>query len=130
MIRQGTDYRDERNGAYEAVNANGKPQPHQVREDVSPHQAAQWGADVRPLPRLRTKMPCLRADTPPEGTVHVEGSDAAACECGELQSDVRRRSSWPNGSALLQVADQGRRSKWRAKTAVRCTREWRDLPPP
>jgi|tagenome__1003787_1003787.scaffolds.fasta_scaffold20877629_3 hypothetical protein len=47
MVRQGTDYRDERNGAYDAVSATGKRQPHQVRENISPHQAAQWGADVR-----------------------------------------------------------------------------------
>jgi len=46
------DFVDKRGGAYDHVNAAGKPQPDQVRDKATSHQKAQWGADVRsePLP--------------------------------------------------------------------------------
>jgi hypothetical protein len=44
------DNRDLRDGAYDPVNDFGKPQPHQIRQAITPHQAAQPGADVRPDP--------------------------------------------------------------------------------
>jgi len=47
-----TDLRDHRSGAYDAVTEAGKPQPEQVKEAITPHQAAQPGADVRPDPVL------------------------------------------------------------------------------
>jgi len=46
------DLRDHRSGAYDAVNETGKPQPEQVKQAITPHQAAQPGADVRPNPVL------------------------------------------------------------------------------
>jgi hypothetical protein len=46
----GTDFRDTRSGAYDAVNEPGRPAPDQVQEATTPHQAAQGGADVRPEP--------------------------------------------------------------------------------
>jgi hypothetical protein len=46
------DLRDNRSGAYDAVNEAGKPQPEQVKQAVTAHQAAQPGADVRPDPVL------------------------------------------------------------------------------
>jgi hypothetical protein len=46
----GEDNRDLRHGAYGPVNDFGKPQPHQVRQAITPHQATQPGADVRPDP--------------------------------------------------------------------------------
>jgi hypothetical protein len=45
-----SDYRDTRGGAYGQVNDFGNPQPRQVRDQETPHQKAQWGADVRPDP--------------------------------------------------------------------------------
>jgi hypothetical protein len=45
-----SDLRDTRSGAYDAVSPEGNRQPHQVREAVTPHEAAQGGADVRPEP--------------------------------------------------------------------------------
>jgi len=65
-----TDLRDERSGAYDAVNEAGRPQPHQVSESITPHQAAQPGADVRPesLPATAPVLPeGLRR--PPKGPV-------------------------------------------------------------
>lgn len=46
----GTDFRDTRSGAYDAVNDAGRPMPDQVRDATTPHEAAQQGADVRPEP--------------------------------------------------------------------------------
>ena len=43
-----TDYVDKRGGAYDPVTKAGNPQPSQVKENATPHQQAQWGADVRP----------------------------------------------------------------------------------
>ena len=43
------DDRDLRAGAYDPVNELGKPQPHQIRQAMTLHQAAQPGADVRPF---------------------------------------------------------------------------------
>ena len=45
-----SDYRDTRGGAYDHVNDFGNPQPPQVQDQETPHQKAQWGADVRPDP--------------------------------------------------------------------------------
>jgi hypothetical protein len=42
------DLRDNRSGAYDPVNEAGKPQPPQIQQVITPHQAAQPGADVRP----------------------------------------------------------------------------------
>ena len=41
---------DLRAGAYDPVNELGKPRPHQIRQAMTLHQAAQPGADVRPDP--------------------------------------------------------------------------------
>ncbi|WP_407176134.1 hypothetical protein [Bradyrhizobium sp. STM 3562] len=46
----GTDFRDVRSGSYDAINDAGRPQPDQVHEAITPHEAAQDGADVRPEP--------------------------------------------------------------------------------
>jgi hypothetical protein len=48
MAKKQADYRDKRNGAYDAVSSAGNRQPDQVRELITPHEAAQVGADVRP----------------------------------------------------------------------------------
>jgi hypothetical protein len=55
----GTDNRDIRSGAYDPVNENGLPQPHQVKDKSTPHQKAQWGADVRAeaLPGTEPALP-------------------------------------------------------------------------
>ena len=45
-----TDHRDQRAGAYDGVNKAGTPQADQVGELLTPHQAMQPGADVRPEP--------------------------------------------------------------------------------
>lgn len=42
--------RDTRGGAYEPISKEGNPQPDQVKERPSPHEQAQWGADVRAEP--------------------------------------------------------------------------------
>jgi len=47
MSKAGTDYRDIRSGAYDPISKDGLPQPEQVRDKTTPHQAAQGGADVR-----------------------------------------------------------------------------------
>ncbi len=57
----GTDFRDTRSGAYDKVNDAGRPQPDQVHEAITPHEAEQDGADVRPEP-LPSQEPVL-----PEG---------------------------------------------------------------
>jgi len=43
-----TDHRDQRAGGYDGVNKAGTPQADQVGELLTPHQAMQPGADVRP----------------------------------------------------------------------------------
>jgi hypothetical protein len=43
-----SDLRDNRSGAYDAVTKTGAPQPDQPKERATPHQKAQFGADVRP----------------------------------------------------------------------------------
>lgn len=55
----GTEFRDLRSGVYDAVNDAGRPAPDQVREAVTPHQAAQDGADVRgdPEPSKEAALP-------------------------------------------------------------------------
>jgi hypothetical protein len=58
MSKAGTDYRDIRSGAYDRVSKDGMPQPEQVRDKTSPHQAAQGGADVRAeLPGTEPVLP-------------------------------------------------------------------------
>ncbi len=47
MRRAGTDGLDARRGAYDPVSADGLPQPDQVKDRSTPHEKAQWGADVR-----------------------------------------------------------------------------------
>lgn len=44
------DERDTRGGAYDPVSATGNSQPSPVRDNPTPHEKAQWGADVRPEP--------------------------------------------------------------------------------
>jgi hypothetical protein len=48
---QHSDFRDKRGGAYDPVTPDGNPQPPQVRDKETPHQKAQWGAEVRPEPQ-------------------------------------------------------------------------------
>ena len=59
LRREGTDYTDERRGTYDPVSKDGLPQPFQVRDETSPHQKAQWGADVRadPEPGVEPVLP-------------------------------------------------------------------------
>ena len=45
-----SDFVDKQGGAYDHVTDAGNPQPHQVKDKATPHQTAQWGADVRPEP--------------------------------------------------------------------------------
>jgi hypothetical protein len=47
MSKFETDNVDIRSGAYDPITKEGLPQPHQVKEKVSPHQKEQPGADVR-----------------------------------------------------------------------------------
>ena len=55
----GTDFRDTRSGAYDAVNEAGRPAPDQVHEAITPHEASQHGADVRsqPMPSEEEVLP-------------------------------------------------------------------------
>jgi hypothetical protein len=59
MARPGIDTRDIRNGAYDPVNKDGLPQSEQVKDKATPHEKAQWGADVRadPLPGTEPVLP-------------------------------------------------------------------------
>ena len=68
----GEDNRDLRDGAYDPVNDFGKPQPHQVRQAITPHQAAQPGADVRPdpLPSANDALP-ERLRRAPQGPLNA-----------------------------------------------------------
>lgn len=45
-----SNFRDARGGAYDQVDKFGNPQPPQVKDRMTPHEKAQWGADVRPEP--------------------------------------------------------------------------------
>jgi hypothetical protein len=54
------DNRDLRAGAYDRVNDLGKLQPHPIRQAMTPHQAAQPGADVRPDPLPSRDDVCFR----------------------------------------------------------------------
>lgn len=47
MSKFSTDNRDKRSGAYDPIDKDGLPQPHQVKDRATPHEAAQRGADVR-----------------------------------------------------------------------------------
>ncbi len=47
MSKHHTDNRDLRSGAYDPITREGLPQPHQVRDRTTPHEAAQHGAEVR-----------------------------------------------------------------------------------
>jgi hypothetical protein len=57
--KQGVDTRDIRSGAYDPVTKQGLPQAPQVRDASTPHERAQWGADVRaePLPGTEPVLP-------------------------------------------------------------------------
>ena len=59
MRKTGVDTRDDRRGAYDPVSKDGLPQPQQVKDATTPHQAEQWGADVRaePLPGTEPVLP-------------------------------------------------------------------------
>lgn len=59
MGKYGTDTRDIRGGTYDPINRDGLPQSHQVRDKMTPHEKAQWGADVRadPLPGTEPVLP-------------------------------------------------------------------------
>ena len=61
MATEPTDTRDIRSGAYDPVSIEGLPQPDQVRDNTTPHEQQQWGADVR-APALPGSAPVL-----PEG---------------------------------------------------------------
>jgi hypothetical protein len=71
MSKTGTDNRDIRHGAYDPVSKDGLPQPHQVKDRTNPHQAEQWGADVRaaPLPGAEPVLP-ERLVRPPQGPLN------------------------------------------------------------
>jgi hypothetical protein len=47
MSKFSTDNRDKRSGAYDPIDKDGLPQPHQVKDRTTPYEAAQPGADVR-----------------------------------------------------------------------------------
>ena len=53
------DTRDIRSGAYDPINKDGLPQAQQVKDATTPHEQAQWGADVRadPLPGTEPVLP-------------------------------------------------------------------------
>ncbi|GLH79093.1 hypothetical protein SSBR45G_40020 [Bradyrhizobium sp. SSBR45G] len=55
----GRDTRDLRSGAYDPVSKAGLPQPHQVKDETTPRQREQWGADLRaePLPGTEPVLP-------------------------------------------------------------------------
>nr|WP_083543302.1 hypothetical protein [Bradyrhizobium sp. CCGE-LA001] len=59
MSKSGVDNIDNRRGAYDPVSQDGLPQGPQVRDRTTPHQEAQWGADVRaePLPGTGPVLP-------------------------------------------------------------------------
>ena len=46
-----SDFVDKRGGAYDPVTKTGNPQPPQVKQDPTPGEKAQWGADARPEPQ-------------------------------------------------------------------------------
>jgi hypothetical protein len=50
---------DRRHGTYDPVSKDGMPQGHQIKDKTTPHQKAQWGADVRadPLPGTEPVLP-------------------------------------------------------------------------
>jgi hypothetical protein len=54
-----SDLTDDRPGAYDPVTKYGLRQPPQVKDTTTPHQKAQWGADVRPeaLPGTDPMLP-------------------------------------------------------------------------
>jgi hypothetical protein len=68
-MKKQTDYRDERSGAYDPVTPAGKRPPEQVAEAITPHQAAQSGADVRPEPLLPEREQLPEGQQLPEGLV-------------------------------------------------------------
>jgi hypothetical protein len=47
MSKFSTDNRDKRSGAYDPINKDGLPQPHQVKDRTTSHEAVQPGVDVR-----------------------------------------------------------------------------------
>ena len=59
MGKHGTDTRDFRSGTYDPINKDGLPQSDQIRGKTTPHEKAQWGADVRadPLPGTEPVLP-------------------------------------------------------------------------
>jgi hypothetical protein len=46
-----SNFRDKRGGAYDPVTSARNAQRPPVRDKATPHQKAQWGADVRPEPQ-------------------------------------------------------------------------------
>jgi hypothetical protein len=66
-----SDLRDKRSGAYDAINEAGRPQPDQIAEVTTPHQAAQHGADVRGEPVAQGgEMVPERLRRPPKGPLN------------------------------------------------------------
>ena len=59
MTKSGADNRDVLSGPYDPVSRDGLPQPDQVKDKTTLHQAQQWGADVRadPLPGDEPVLP-------------------------------------------------------------------------
>jgi hypothetical protein len=47
-----------RGGSYDPVSSVGNAQPPEVREKQTPHQKAQWCADVRPEPQPGAELTC------------------------------------------------------------------------
>jgi hypothetical protein len=56
------EYVDDRNGVYDAVNQQGKPQPAPVPVKTTPEEAAQWQSPIESEPDLSHPEPDL-----PEG---------------------------------------------------------------
>lgn len=59
MAKHGIETRDIRSGTYDPINRDGRPRSNQVRDKATPHEKAQWGADVRadPLPGTEPVLP-------------------------------------------------------------------------
>jgi hypothetical protein len=81
MSKFSTDHRDKRSGAYDPIDQDGLPQPHQVKDRTTQHEAAQPGADVR-ADALPGTAPVL-----PEGLVREPQPPLNPALDGALPSD-------------------------------------------
>ena len=100
-----SDYRDTRGGACDHVNDFGNSQPPQVRDTETPHQKAQWGADVRPEPLPGPEEVYPGDDRRGNGTwtanarirATLAGMNNAVSRFEKLSAATRRRSSATRG---------------------------------